>query len=68
KTIVELGNALGKRVNVEGVETREQLDILSRNRIDEIQGFYFSKPLSVADLDRLMAGEVQPVLRAPSPA
>jgi len=67
KTIVELGNALGKRVNVEGVETREQLDILSRNRIDEIQGFYFSKPLSVTDLDQLIHDGVRPALRAPSP-
>jgi len=67
KTIVELGNALGKRVNVEGVETREQLDILNRNRIDEIQGYYFSKPLSATDLDELMREGVRPALRAPSP-
>jgi diguanylate cyclase (GGDEF)-like protein/PAS domain S-box-containing protein len=66
KTIVELGNALGKRVNVEGVETREQLDILCRNRIDEIQGFYFSQPLEAAGLDRLVRDGLRPALWAPA--
>ena len=45
EAIVNLGHSLGTRVNVEGVETREQLDFLLSHKVDEAQGFYFSKAL-----------------------
>ena len=65
---VELGSALGKRVNVEGVETLEQLELLKRSSIDEVQGFYFSKPLEVNDFERLLGGDKGlEALRAPAP-
>ncbi len=43
EAIVNLGHSLGTRVNVEGVETREQLDFLLSHKVDEAQGYYFSK-------------------------
>jgi diguanylate cyclase (GGDEF)-like protein/PAS domain S-box-containing protein len=43
KAIVNLGHSLGTRVNVEGVETEEQLDFLIDHGVDEAQGFYFSR-------------------------
>ncbi|KAF0225407.1 MAG: hypothetical protein FD176_458 [Rhodospirillaceae bacterium] len=43
--IVTLGHSLGTRVNVEGVETIEQLDFLKAHGVDEAQGFYFAKAL-----------------------
>jgi len=51
-----IGMAHGLRLNVvaEGVETREQLDYLSRNDCDVIQGFYFSKPLPADDFASMM--------------
>ncbi|MBF0324237.1 MAG: EAL domain-containing protein [Alphaproteobacteria bacterium] len=45
QAIVNLGHSLGTRVNVEGVETREQLDFLIAHKVDEAQGFLFSKAL-----------------------
>jgi diguanylate cyclase (GGDEF)-like protein/PAS domain S-box-containing protein len=45
KAVVNLGHSLGMRVNVEGVETREQLEILASYGVDEIQGYYFSRPI-----------------------
>ena len=36
---------MGLRVVAEGVETEDQLDFLRSNGCDEIQGFYFSRPL-----------------------
>jgi diguanylate cyclase (GGDEF)-like protein/PAS domain S-box-containing protein len=45
KAIVDLGHSLGMRVNVEGVETAEQLDFLHKIKVDEAQGFYYSKAL-----------------------
>jgi diguanylate cyclase (GGDEF)-like protein/PAS domain S-box-containing protein len=54
KAIVDLGHSLGNRVNVEGVETREQLDFLLAHGVDEAQGYYFSRPLPPDDFSRLV--------------
>jgi len=43
KAIVDLGHSLHTRVNVEGVESREQLDFLLAHGVDEAQGYYFSR-------------------------
>ena len=40
---------LGKKIVVEGVETKEQLDYLEKMGVTYIQGYYFSKPLPAAD-------------------
>jgi EAL domain-containing protein (putative c-di-GMP-specific phosphodiesterase class I) len=41
--------SLGRKIVVEGVETKEQLDYLEKMGVTYIQGFYFSKPLPAAD-------------------
>jgi EAL domain-containing protein (putative c-di-GMP-specific phosphodiesterase class I) len=41
--------SLGKKIVVEGVETKEQLDYLEKMGVTYIQGYYFSKPLPAAD-------------------
>ena len=43
--IVSLAKNLKASVTVEGVETREQLEFIAMMACDEIQGYYFSKPL-----------------------
>jgi len=43
-----MGESLGLTVVAEGVETIEQLNYLKGQACDEMQGFYFSKPV-VAD-------------------
>jgi EAL domain-containing protein (putative c-di-GMP-specific phosphodiesterase class I) len=45
RAVVQMGQALGMVVNVEGVETAEQLAILLTHGVDEIQGFFFSRPV-----------------------
>ncbi|MCX7168707.1 MAG: EAL domain-containing protein, partial [Proteobacteria bacterium] len=49
QAIITLGHSLGLRVIAEGVETSEQLDFLCANSCDEMQGYYFSKPLPPAE-------------------
>lgn len=52
--IINMAHTLNMRVVAEGVETREQLDFLRIHDCDEIQGYYFSKPLSVKDFENLL--------------
>ena len=53
-TIVALGHSLRKRVVAEGVETRGQIDFLRGIGCDELQGFYFSKPLPTGEFSTLL--------------
>jgi len=46
--------SLGINVVAEGVETVEQLKILVDLKCNEIQGFYFSKPLTPDSFTQLM--------------
>jgi diguanylate cyclase (GGDEF)-like protein/PAS domain S-box-containing protein len=45
-TIITMAHSLQLKVVAEGVETVEQLDFLRAQHCDEIQGFWFSRPLT----------------------
>ncbi|MDD5177045.1 MAG: EAL domain-containing protein [Sterolibacterium sp.] len=53
QAIITLGHSLGLRVIAEGVETLEQLDFLHANSCDEIQGYYFSRPLPPQEFQKI---------------
>ena len=40
------------KVTAEGVETEEQIEFLIKENCDIFQGYYFSKPLSVKDIEK----------------
>ncbi len=52
KAIIAMSEALNIKVLAEGVENISQFESLSRLRCDEVQGYYFSKPLSADDFTR----------------
>lgn len=54
EAVVGLGHSLGLSVIAEGVETAEQLAFLKERECDEIQGYLFSKPLSVTDFEAFL--------------
>ena len=53
--IITLAHALKLNVIAEGVETQEQLESLRVLKCDEVQGFLFSRALSVAEFTALLA-------------
>jgi diguanylate cyclase (GGDEF)-like protein/PAS domain S-box-containing protein len=54
--VIDLAHHLGLEVIGEGVETEEQLDFLLRHGCDEVQGFYFSKPVPADEFAEMLAG------------
>jgi diguanylate cyclase (GGDEF)-like protein len=54
QSIVSLAHNLGLRVVAEGVETQEQLEFLASVGCDEMQGYYFSRPVPQADCTQML--------------
>jgi diguanylate cyclase (GGDEF)-like protein/PAS domain S-box-containing protein len=52
--IIRLAKSLNLRVIAEGVETEAQLSFLREHQCDEIQGFYFSKPISTDEVGSML--------------
>jgi EAL domain-containing protein (putative c-di-GMP-specific phosphodiesterase class I) len=55
---VTLAYGLELSVIVEGVETEEELEAVLRLGGDEIQGYYFAKPMMQSDLDGWLPGHL----------
>jgi len=53
-TIIGLGHSLGLSVIAEGVETQEQLAFLARQGCDRYQGYLYSQPMTLAELEAFM--------------
>ncbi len=61
EAMISLAKELNLEVIAEGVETKEQLDILRELNCDIIQGFYYAKPLPEDELLPLLKeGSIQP--------
>jgi diguanylate cyclase (GGDEF)-like protein len=64
RSVCALARELGLRSVAEGVETREQLEALLACGCDFFQGYYFSKPMRLAEVELACAAQptlVQPV-------
>ena len=60
--IVSLAHGLGLTVVAEGVESTEQLEFLRGLDCEEIQGYFYSRPLPAGDFEKLLVnGLEQPV-------
>ena len=68
KTVINLAHSLRLKVIAEGVETADQLDFLRAHACDEIQGYYFSRPLSAADMTAALREDKRLSAVPPRPA
>ncbi|MDE5415552.1 bifunctional diguanylate cyclase/phosphodiesterase [Alkalihalobacterium chitinilyticum] len=57
KTIISLAQALKMNIVAEGVETAEQLKALSEVDCNEIQGYFYSKPLPALQMEEMLRGK-----------
>ncbi|MBO6220011.1 MAG: EAL domain-containing protein [Treponema sp.] len=57
--ILEIAEFLKVPVIAEGVETREQLELLKMAKCDVIQGYYFSKPLPPEEFNALIEKDIE---------
>lgn len=54
KAIIHMAKELNITVVAEGVETKEQLEILKAIKCDQVQGYYFSKPITIKEFEELI--------------
>jgi EAL domain-containing protein (putative c-di-GMP-specific phosphodiesterase class I) len=54
KIIINLAANLGLKVIAEGVETEYQFEFLKSRVCDEVQGFYFYKPMPASDVETIL--------------
>ncbi len=54
--VVSMADKLGLGLLAEGVETREQVDLLKRIGCDQVQGYYYAKPMPEEEFFALLMG------------
>jgi EAL domain-containing protein (putative c-di-GMP-specific phosphodiesterase class I) len=57
RAVAGLAENLKMTTTAEGVETREQLDVVRRLGCTDVQGFYYSVPVPARDLEKLLAAQ-----------
>ena len=59
KTIIALGRELNMRVTVEGVETAAQAAFLDNADGDQVQGFFFGRPVPGSEVSAYILADFQ---------
>lgn len=59
RTLVKLGKNLDKETVFEGVETQKQCDFLRSVNCDQVQGYFYSKPLMEEDFVNFIASNIK---------
>jgi diguanylate cyclase (GGDEF)-like protein/PAS domain S-box-containing protein len=67
RAAIGLGHGLNLPVIAEGVETEGQLDFLSRESCDEIQGYFIGKPQPISAYQALISGETSSTINNVAP-
>ncbi|HZK19055.1 MAG TPA: GGDEF domain-containing phosphodiesterase [Clostridia bacterium] len=54
ESIIKLAKSLKLSVLAEGVETKTQLEFLNKGMCDEVQGFYYFKPMPSEEIEKIL--------------
>ena len=57
RAVTAMAAGLGMATTAEGVETREQLEMVREEGCTEMQGYFFSPPRPIKDIERLLQAE-----------
>lgn len=55
EAIISLASKLGFKTIAEGVETKEQMEFLNQCMCDQMQGYYFYKPMPADEMEKVLA-------------
>jgi EAL domain-containing protein (putative c-di-GMP-specific phosphodiesterase class I) len=66
--IIAMGKTLSMTVVAQGVETHEQAEFLRLHACDELQGFYFNRPVPAEDFLALLHFQADELARSPDSA
>ena len=64
RAVVRFAVSLGKTTTAEGVETKEQFDVLRAEGCGELQGYYFSRPTHASEVVKMVFARVQAAANA----
>jgi diguanylate cyclase (GGDEF)-like protein len=56
RAVVGLGQSFGMITTAEGVETQEQLDQMCAEGCNQVQGYFYSKPMPASEISQLLFG------------
>lgn len=55
--VIELAKKLNMKIVAEGIENREQVDFLTEQECDLIQGYFYAKPMPIAEFEEKYSEE-----------
>jgi len=64
RAVIDIADSSGMATTAEGVETADQRDLLAALGCGEVQGYFFSRPVPISDVPKLIDGWEKTVLRA----
>jgi diguanylate cyclase (GGDEF)-like protein len=64
RAVTAMAAGLGMATTAEGVETREQLERVREEGCTEMQGYFFSPPRPIKDIERLLLSQVEAAANA----
>lgn len=52
--VIDMAKKLGLGIVAEGVETKEQLDLLASLQCEDVQGYYYFRPMPIEEYEKIM--------------
>ncbi|MGD8189684.1 sensor domain-containing protein [Brevibacillus ginsengisoli] len=66
KTVINLAHNMNLKVIAEGVESQEAFEYLKKQRCDQLQGYYISKPLPSSEFEQLLVKQKESINKSGS--